>query len=118
VTRRLRSAGAALVTFIGVGMLPPALTALLAAALAGARRAIAMRQARDLAVHQWLAGEVRLRGIRENAGALAAGNTGLISGPWATEVSSGPVGRPVTIGPGPADLAGSGRPAVRSCPGY
>jgi hypothetical protein len=31
---------------------------LLAAALAGARRAIAMRQARDLAVEQCLAGEV------------------------------------------------------------
>jgi hypothetical protein len=54
---------------------------LLAAALAGARRAIAMAQARDLAVHQWLAGEVRLRGIRENAAALAAGTTGLISDP-------------------------------------
>ncbi len=44
---------------------------MLVAALAGARRAIAMRQARGLAIDQWLAGEVRLRGIRENAAVLA-----------------------------------------------
>jgi hypothetical protein len=44
---------------------------LLVEALVGARRAVAMHQARSLAVDQWLAGEVRLRGIRENAAVLA-----------------------------------------------
>ena len=63
---------AALVAFIGAGMpSPPPSTALLVAALAGARRAVAMHQACGLAVDEWLAGEVRLRGIRENAAILA-----------------------------------------------
>jgi hypothetical protein len=68
---------AALVAFTGAG-LPHCVGA---AALAGARRAIAMRQARDLAMEQWLVGEVHLRGVRENAAALAAGNTRLTSDP-------------------------------------
>lgn len=62
---------AALVVFIGAGMPSPPSTALLVAALAGARRAVAMHQARGLAIDQWLAGEVRLRGIRENAAVVA-----------------------------------------------
>lgn len=63
---------AALIAFVGTGMPSPPSTALLVAALADARRAVAMHQARGLAVDQWLAGEVRLRGIRENAAVLAA----------------------------------------------
>lgn len=62
---------AALAAFIGAGMPSPPSTALLVAALAGARRAVAMHQARGLTVDRWLAGEVRLRGIRENAAVLA-----------------------------------------------
>ena len=62
---------AALIAFIGAGMPSPPSTALMVAALAGARRAVAMHQARGLAVDQWLAGEVRLRGIRENAAVAA-----------------------------------------------
>jgi hypothetical protein len=62
---------AALVGFIGAGMRSPPSTALLVEVLAGARRAIAMHQARGQALDQWLAGEVRLRGIRENAAVLA-----------------------------------------------
>jgi hypothetical protein len=62
---------AALIVFIGAGIPWPPSTALIVAALADARRAVAKRQARGLAVDQWLAGEVRLRGIRENAAVLA-----------------------------------------------
>jgi hypothetical protein len=62
---------AALSAFLGVGMASPPSEALLVAALAGARRAVAAHQARGLAVDEWLAGEVRLRGIRENAAVLA-----------------------------------------------
>jgi hypothetical protein len=62
---------AALVAFIGAGMPSPPSAALLVAALAGARRAVAMHQACGLAIDEWLAGEVRLRGIRENAAILA-----------------------------------------------
>jgi hypothetical protein len=40
-------------------------------ALAGARRAVAMHQAHGRGVDDWLAGEVRFRGIRENAAVLA-----------------------------------------------
>lgn len=41
------------------------------AALAAARHGIAACQARRAPVRQWLAGEVHLRGIRENAAVLA-----------------------------------------------
>jgi hypothetical protein len=62
---------AALIAFIGAGMPSPPATAVLVAALAGARRAVAMHQARGLAIDRWLAGEIRLRGIRGNAAVLA-----------------------------------------------
>lgn len=62
---------AALIAFLGAGMPSPPSTALLVEALAGARRAIAMHQARGLAIDHWLGGEVRLRGIRDNAAVLA-----------------------------------------------
>jgi hypothetical protein len=62
---------AALIAFLGAGMPSPPSAALLVEALAAARRAVAAQQARGLAVDQWLAGEVRLRGIRENAAVVA-----------------------------------------------
>jgi hypothetical protein len=62
---------AALVAFLGVGMHSPPSSALLLSALADARRSVAMHQARGQPVDGWLAGEVRLRGIRENAAVLA-----------------------------------------------
>jgi hypothetical protein len=62
---------AALTAFLGAGMSSPPSTALLVAALADARRAVAVRQARGRAIDQWLASEIRLRGIRENAAVLA-----------------------------------------------
>ena len=62
---------AAVAAFLGAGMHSPPSTALLVTALANARGSVAMHQARGLPVDEWLAGEVRLRGIRENAAVLA-----------------------------------------------
>jgi hypothetical protein len=62
----------AVVAFLGAGMQSPPSTALLVSALAGARRAVAEHQELGLAIDRWLAGEIRLRGIRENAAVLAA----------------------------------------------
>jgi hypothetical protein len=62
---------AAVIAFLCVGVPSPPSAALLVAALAGARRAVAMHQARGLAIDGWLAGEIRLRGVRENAAVLA-----------------------------------------------
>jgi hypothetical protein len=62
---------AALAAFLGAGMPVPPSTALLVQALAGARRGVAAQQQRGLSVDRWLAREVRLRGIRENAAVLA-----------------------------------------------
>ena len=62
---------AALIAFLGAGMPSAPSKALIAEALAGARRAVAMYQAHGRAVDDWLAGEIGLRGIRENAAVLA-----------------------------------------------
>jgi hypothetical protein len=62
---------AVLIAFVGAGMPSAPSKALVVEALAGARRAVAMYQAQGRAVDGWLAGEVRLRGIRENAAVLA-----------------------------------------------
>lgn len=62
---------AALVSFLGAGMPSPPSKALIVEALARARRAVAMHRGHGLALDQWLNGEVRLRGIRENAAVLA-----------------------------------------------
>jgi hypothetical protein len=62
---------AVLVAFLGAGMPSAPSTALMVEALAGARRAVAMCQAHGRAVDEWLAGEVGLRGVRENAAVLA-----------------------------------------------
>jgi hypothetical protein len=66
---------AALTAFLGAGMPAPPSTALVVQALAGARRAVAVHLQRGLAIDQWLAGEIRLRGIRENAAILAVMET-------------------------------------------
>jgi hypothetical protein len=62
---------AVLVAFLGAGVSCAPSKALMVEALAGARRAVAMYQADDQAVDDWLAGEVGLRGIRESAAVLA-----------------------------------------------
>jgi hypothetical protein len=62
---------AALIAFLGAGMPSPPSKALIVEALAGARRAVALHQPHGMALQEWLAGEVRLRGIRENAAVLA-----------------------------------------------
>jgi hypothetical protein len=62
---------AALTAFLSVGIPGPPSSALLVQALANARRAVAMHQQRGLAIDQWLAGEIRQRGIKENASVLA-----------------------------------------------
>lgn len=66
---------AAVTAFLCAGMSAPPSTALMVQALAGARREVAEHQQRGLAVDQWLADEVRLRGIRENAAILAVMET-------------------------------------------
>jgi hypothetical protein len=62
---------AALIAFLGAGMQSPPSKALIVEVLAGARRAVALHQPYGRALDEWLAGEVRLRGIRENAAVLA-----------------------------------------------
>jgi hypothetical protein len=62
---------AVLMAFLGVGMPSAPTRALMVAALAGARRAVAEHQARGQGLDEWLAGEIRVRGIRENAAVLA-----------------------------------------------
>jgi hypothetical protein len=62
---------AALIAFLGAGLYSPPSRALIVEVLAGARRAVAVHQPHVRALDEWLAGEVRLRGIRENAAVLA-----------------------------------------------
>jgi hypothetical protein len=61
----------AITAFAGAGLRPPPSRALAVTALAGARRSVASHQARGESLGKWLAGEVRVRGIRENAAVLA-----------------------------------------------
>lgn len=62
---------AVLIAFLEAGLPSAPTRALLVAALAGARREVAAHQARGQNLHEWLAGEVRVRGLRENAAVLA-----------------------------------------------
>ena len=64
---RLRAA----LTAPGAGMPSPPSKALMVEVLAGMRRAVAVRQADGRALGEWLAGEIRIRGIRANAAVLA-----------------------------------------------
>jgi hypothetical protein len=61
----------AVLAFLGAGLSSAPSTAVLVSALAEARRAVAMYQARNLPVDAWLADEVHVRGVRENAAVLA-----------------------------------------------
>ena len=63
--------GEAIIAFLGVGLHNPPSRAVMISALAGARRTVARLQSRGEPVADWLASETRLRGIRENAAALA-----------------------------------------------
>ena len=62
---------AAVVAPLTAGLDPAPARATQVAALAEARRTVAAHQARGEAVDEWLAGEMRLRGIRENAAVIA-----------------------------------------------
>jgi hypothetical protein len=61
----------AILAFLGAGLFRRLSRAEAVAALAAARRGVATCQARRASVRQWLAGEVHLHGIRENAAVLA-----------------------------------------------
>ena len=62
----------ALIAFLAAGMASAPATAQLVSALAAARRAVAADRSRGRPVDEWLRGEIRFRGIRENAALLAA----------------------------------------------
>jgi len=57
--------------FLGAGLHDRPSRAVMVSALAGARPTVALLQSRGEPVADWLASETRLRGIRENAAALA-----------------------------------------------
>ncbi len=61
----------AILAFLGAGLFQWPSRARAVAALAVARREVAACQARTRPVQRWLAGEVDLRGSRENAAVLA-----------------------------------------------
>ena len=61
----------AILAFLGAGLFQRPSRTEAVDAIAAARRGVAACQARRAPVWQWLAGEVRLGGIRENAAVLA-----------------------------------------------
>ena len=61
----------AVLAFLGAGLHAVPSRASAVTALADARRAVAACLARGGAIDEWLAGEIRFRGIRENAAVLA-----------------------------------------------
>jgi hypothetical protein len=63
--------GEAIMAFLGAGAHNRPSRAAMVSALASARRTVAILQSRGEPVADWLASETRLRGIRENAAALA-----------------------------------------------
>jgi hypothetical protein len=62
----------ALIAFLSAGTAPAPATAQLVSALAAARRAVAASRSPGRPLTEWLEGEVRLGGLRENAAVLAA----------------------------------------------
>jgi hypothetical protein len=62
---------AAIVSFPGAGMDPKPTPANLVKTLADARRTVMASTERPSLVQEWLTGEMRVRGIRENAAVLA-----------------------------------------------
>lgn len=63
--------GRVVLAFLGAGSPAVPSRASAVTALADARRAVAAHLARGEAIDEWLAGEARFRGIRENAAVLA-----------------------------------------------
>jgi hypothetical protein len=61
----------AIIAFLGAGLHQPLSAALAVGALASARRAIAAHLASGTSIGEWLAGEIRVPGIRENAAVVA-----------------------------------------------
>jgi hypothetical protein len=61
----------AIIAFLGAGLGQPLSTALAVDALASARRTVATHLASGASAGEWLASEIRVRGIRENAAVLA-----------------------------------------------
>lgn len=57
--------------FLGAGLHQPPSRALSVAALGDARRMFASQARDELLISEWLTGEIRLHGIRENAATLA-----------------------------------------------
>ncbi len=66
----------AIVAFLGAGLVPGVSTAVFVSTLAEARRTVAAHHVKHLPVDDWLAGETRLRGVRENAAVLAVLESG------------------------------------------
>lgn len=62
---------AAIVAFLGAGLVPGVSTAEFVSTLAEARRTVSAHRAKHVPVDDWLAGEIRVRGVRENAAVLA-----------------------------------------------
>jgi hypothetical protein len=60
-----------MVCFLSAGLPSPLPTSVMVAALAAARREVVAHQARNESLGSWLASEVRMRGVRENAAVLA-----------------------------------------------
>jgi hypothetical protein len=61
----------AIIAFLGAGMDDRPSQALCVRALADARRSLAVDRGRNTLTEQWLAAEIRFRGIKENAATLA-----------------------------------------------
>jgi len=61
-----------LLAFVGAGLAQPPAKALVVGALAAARRTAAAYRARHEPIDDWLASEIRLRGIREAVAFVAA----------------------------------------------
>jgi hypothetical protein len=62
---------AAIVAFLGAGLVFGVSTAVFVSTLAEARRTVTAHRARQQPIDDWFAGEIRLRGVRENAAVLA-----------------------------------------------
>jgi hypothetical protein len=61
----------AIIAFLGAGLHHPLCTAVAVNALASARRAVAAHLARGAVIDEWLASEIEVAGVRENAAVLA-----------------------------------------------
>src|SRR5262249_23659827 len=62
----------AIIAFLSAGMPVAPARSVLVDALSAARREVRAYQERDASIDSWLFGEIRCRGVRENAAVLAA----------------------------------------------